>query len=1177
MYSMKSRMSIPVRSTLKCLRVFGMGLAVLLLCLPLFSQTYTGRILGSVRDQSGGFVAGATVVITDTQRGTTRTLVTDEAGDYVAADLAPGIYKVRAEAKGFKNVERPNIQLEVAKDVRIDFALAPGATSETITVTEEAPLVETTNDVLGGTLSNKTINDLPLNGRDFVNLVVLRPGLTRYPGGGMYSVTSNGLRAEDNNFVLDGMDNNDPYNGVNATNEEGVTGSPATHLPIDAIQEFNVQENPTAEYGLKPGVVVNVGLKSGTNSLHGSAYYFGRNNAFDARNWFNTKPDQQKPLHLHQFGGTMGGPILKDKLFFFAAYEGLRTIVGNTSEVASPNTVSMPDAGNCPAPVTGDCANSIPDAIAGVQAAGLPVNALSLSLASLFPANDGSAGAGLLVMGFPNSSKEHDGLAKIDYHINERHTITGRYFIGDSTQLEQDAPVLVAAWLTQAVVRVQETGANWTWTPGNRWVNQAKFGYSRIKRVNGSADTGVKPAQITMGFTDPNVLAMPVIAIGGFLPFGGNASYQGTMPAETVHFGDNVSYTRGKHAFRFGGEARRGSAAQFKYRFGKGRIRFRDASGLTALENFFAGNVRDGRAFVGDPHRNLSWWSYAGFFQDDWRISPKLTLNFGLRYEVNSVLKDANNLLGNFDPTIGLVQVGQQVKSPYNGDHNNFAPRVGFAWDISGNGKNVIRAGGGVMYEAASMNLLVGYFGVTNGNTPGLTTIPTGAVGVLPGGGKIVAAAIDFKPAGGTNIRWVDSSTNVFSDAILSTVNCNATTPCDILGVDPNIRTPYVTSWNLTLQHAFTSNLSLEAGYIGNHGSKLYSVWDVNQVNPALDDGSEKFGRPYTYNCASPIGAGGASNTGPCFPFLRVVNELKNGFRSNYNGLQVTLTQRAYHGVSFLVGYTYSHSLDQASENRATQAENSLNPGADYGSGDNDLRHRLTMSLSYVLPGKKSWGQLLQGWQLNSIMTLQGGMPYPMIDGLTNGSDISATGGLNDRWDFIGNTSDFTARPAQAIPYFQPGTPPPLDPLGPTDPAFAINNSLCMAAANTPDLQDSLLSLGCFAMGNSVMIPPVAGTFGTAGRNIFRGPGFHNWDVSVSKNWKFAERLTVQFRTEFFNVLNHPNFANPWGVKGTYGLVDPSAPSTFGCACATPDVAQGNPVQGSGGPRAIQLGLKLVF
>jgi len=301
--------------------------------------------------------------------------------------------------------------------------------------------------------------------------------------------------------------------------------------------------------------------------------------------------------------------------------------------------------------------------------------------------------------------------------------------------------------------------------------------------------------------------------------------------------------------------------------------------------------------------------------------------------------------------------------------------------------------------------------------------------------------------------------------------------------------------------------------------------------------------------------------------------------------LQVTLTQRAYHGVSFLVGYTYSHSLDQASENRATQAENSLNPGADYGSGDNDLRHRLTMSLSYVLPGKKSWGQLLQGWQLNSIMTLQGGMPYPMIDGLTNGSDISLTGGLNDRWDFIGNTSDFTARPAQAIPFLDPSNfLVDADPLSPTyqhvigvvngAPAAA---SACFTHAVGQAQADQLANLGCFAMGNSVMIPPAAGTFGTAGRNIFRGPGFHNWDVSVSKNWKFAERLTVQFRTEFFNVLNHPNFANPWGVKGTYGLVDPSAPSTFGCACATPDVAQGNPVQGSGGPRAIQLGLKLVF
>ncbi len=322
------------------------------------------------------------MVVTDVERGTSRALTTDEAGAYVAADLQPGTYKIRVESKGFKAVERLNVVIEVATDVRADFTLQPGNISEIVTVTEDVPLVNTTSATLGGTLSNKEINDLPLNGRNYENLLQLRPGVMRYPGGGFSTTSTNGLRAEDNAYLVDGLFNSEPFSGQGIINGAGIAGDSATILPIDSIQEFNIQENAPAEYGWKPGAIVNVGLKSGTNHIHGTAFAFGRDGAMDARNFFNTSPNPKLPRTLEQFGGSLGGPIIKDKAFFFGAYEGQRYNVGNSfAGITSPSMVPMPAAGNCVFLPTGDCANSIPDVIADLQAGGITVSPASLKIA----------------------------------------------------------------------------------------------------------------------------------------------------------------------------------------------------------------------------------------------------------------------------------------------------------------------------------------------------------------------------------------------------------------------------------------------------------------------------------------------------------------------------------------------------------------------------------------------------------------------------------------------------------------------------------------------------------------------------------------------------------------------------------------------------------------------------
>src|SRR5579859_7521604 len=358
-----------------------------LFSVPVLAQSTAGRILGSLTDQSGAAVSGATVVVTDTQRGTERSATTDETGDYTFAGLQPGTYRVRASAKGFKGAERPSVQVEVASDVRADFALQPGQVTETVTISMEVPLVNTSSSTLGGTLSNKEINDLPLSGRNYENLLQLRPGVMRYPGGGFSTTSSNGLRAEDNAYFVDGLFNSEPYSGQAIVNGAGIAGDSATILPIDAIQEFNIQQNAPAEYGWKPGAVVNVGLKSGTNSVHGSAFIFGRDGAMDARNYFNADPNPKLTRTLEQFGGSFGGAFVKDRVFFFGSYEGQRYNVGNSfGGVTSPSMVSITQPGGpvtCtdPSLSTADCADSIPNAIADLQANGVAVDAASLNIA----------------------------------------------------------------------------------------------------------------------------------------------------------------------------------------------------------------------------------------------------------------------------------------------------------------------------------------------------------------------------------------------------------------------------------------------------------------------------------------------------------------------------------------------------------------------------------------------------------------------------------------------------------------------------------------------------------------------------------------------------------------------------------------------------------------------------
>jgi hypothetical protein len=1146
-------------------RIVLLAVALSLMSLSAVGQSTAGRVLGSVTDQSGASVAGATVVITDTQRGTSRTLVTDASGDYVAPDLIPGTYKIHVAAKGFKSIERPNITIEVATDVRADFTLQPGNVSEVVIVTGEIPLLNTTSSTLGGTLTNQEINDLPLNGRNYQNLLQLRPGVMRYPGGGFSTTSANGLRAEDNAFLIDGLYNSEPFSGQGILNGAGIVGDSATILPIDSIQEFNLQQNPPAEYGWKPGAIVNVGLKSGTNRFHGTAFAFGRDGALDARNYFNSAPAAKVDRSLEQFGGSLGGAIIKNKAFFFGAYEGQRYNIGNTYSVTTPSMQPLPTPAvpNCTF-VVGDCLNSIPNAIADLQAAMaagvvdahgqsiVPSNASQLisgctwaatgpvtCLGTGFPINNNLSPN--FVQGFPNQAGTDDVVAKVDYNLNSRHTISGTYFFGNNSGTAEDFAELESQWRSKIHTRAQVVGGNWIWTPNTNWVNEARAGYSRLYQPTfpGDINTPASAYGLTTGVSGLFTGGLPRIGFAGaFVPGEGGFKWPKFQGPDTVtQFIDHVSYTLGKHSFKFGGELRRDAVNGGAFGNARGSITvlggvaITAGAGSTALEDFFAGDPFKASVQVGDPKRQLHDWAYGLFAQDDWRVTKNLTLNYGLRYEFSTVPKEAHNRLANFDPSsaTGVIQVGiNGVSQPFDSAPKDFAPRIGESF-------------------------------LAFNNSYGLTNIPTGAIIANTGlpnqqtaGGTITSGNLSIPPI---LPQW-DSGTPLYGNLSSSSINCDPLVggPCPIMSVARTLTTPYVWNYNLNVQHAFTPKLSLEIGYVGNHGTNLTGIRDINQETPGSNDQTT---RPFNTQ----------------FGWLSNIFQMGNIYKSNYNGLQTTLTARNYHGLSMVVGYTYSHSLDDVGANWDFGAgygmpQDSTHPQREYASSDFDIRHRFTASITYAVPGKKGHGQMFEGWEINAIATLQSAQPWGVID-LTSGLDgiggapFSPPQSPPMRWDFFGNPSDFKSG-STPIPFFPAGSP--------STPAACTSDAASVGASGT------LATFGCFAKGNSVLIAPPAGQFGTMGRNLFRDSGFSNLDFSIAKNWHFGERLQAQFRAEFFNILNHPNFANPYGGQNGYGNNDPvAAPTLFGCGCVTPDVAAANPAIGSGGPRSIQLGLKFTF
>ena len=1060
-------------------------LAVVTFSGVLMAQSYRGSIRGRVVDPHGAFIAGAKIVSKNTGTGQSREAVTGEDGAYVMAEMPAGNYVVTADAAGLTPAAQ-NVIVKVGLDATADFDLATvQQRKEEITVTSSTAEVEQSRDVLGEVVDQRLVNQLPLNGRDFGKLVALVPGATVEPSGvagtqfGFGQFNINGNRDRSNNYTLDGTDNNDPYFNNSALNQVGITGAPATLLPIDAIEEFNLQSQFSAEYGRNSGSVVNIITRSGTNKLHGSGFEFLRNSALDARNYFNTE-SRKTSFQNNQFGGSLGGPIAKDKTFFFVAYEGQRERVGSDFVLFVPTSAQRAKA----------------QAVALAQvdpSSGLPIitaiNPALNSILNFYPASD----TGNISSVVRDKNDLNNMIAKIDHAISGTEELSGRYAFGQSDQtfpLGNNGGFGKGSRLSQfaqtSPTRVQVISLSLLSTLSSSKINEIRFGYSRYRTsfssLDGSFDTSTLGPNFDLG---NGKTGLPEIDFS--IPQLENLGAQGfSVPrgrtSQTFQILDNFTLVKGRNTIKFGGEFRRAAIANFNDNLERGIFSF-SGSGLDpdpvvdVLANFYLGN-----AFVladtGNTHRTNHNNGMSFFVQDDLRALPNLTINLGIRWEYFGPLSEKNNLLSNLAPDGTLAMVGTDgLNGAYKRDLNNFGPRIGFAWSVTP--RTVVRGGYGIYYDYVPQDLLIANFT----SSAGIATNPIGPQPVYP---------MNFDSS-----AFNGSSTGV---PVLTPITSG---PFNIFATPRDFVTPYMQNFNLNAEEKLGSSASFEVGYVGGKGTKLVRLRDANQPD-------ENFIFPNTA--------------------FQSIDELAPISASNYNALQTTFRLNELRGWSGFASYTWSKSIDDASDGidftaGAAFPQNSNNLAAEHGPSTFDTRNRLTAGVNYNVPTWHSAKKLGSGWQLNWIVAAQSGRPIPII----TSNDTTGRFYFNQR------------------PNVVPGASPVLSHWNP------VSGYLNPLAFSQPDF----------------------GTFGDLGRNSVYGPGYWNLDFSVTKETKINEHMNLQLRAEFFNIFNHPNFALP---NGSISFPEPGgAPIPAGLISQTPDVAQGNPGLGGGGPRVIQLAAKFIF
>ena len=1104
------------------------------------AQTFRGSIQGTIMDSSGAAVPGAQVKVFSASTGLQRTLTGNEQGEYVASELPLGTYSVTVEKKGFRTTTLTQIPVSVGSPTRADVKLAAGAVSEVIEVNASVPMVETASNTMGGTIEAVEAAELPINGRDYTKLLELVPGANSDPVGstesaGSYGLFSlNGNRGRSNNYLLDGTDMNDGYRNLPSVNQAGVWGAPSTILPVDALAEIPVTGSPEAEFGRSSGATVNIVTKSGTNLIHGSAFEYYRDGAMNARNYFNTVAQPKNSFTNHQFGGSASGPILKDKSFWFAAYEGQRENGG------------LPQLGTVPTQA---------DISANTPAGGINKvinNLLSSKPWGTLPAS----GDGNETFTTPFLNNSDNVIVKADQHLHlfsAGDLLTGRYFYSHGMQSFPLGMLYTGSsapgYNTTTPTHVNIGSLSYTSVLRPNLIFEVRGGYNRFLQQFLPQDIGLNPNTafgldtLSPGYSTKD-LGLPTIDIGAYSPIGATASdSRGRVDTNYQLFG-NVSMTKGQHSFKAGYEWRRTFIDSFIDSGHRGKLVF------SSLADFLSGTIDGGSSASGDGTRYSYQNNSGAYLLDSWRMSKRITVNYGLRWDYFGVIGAENNAFSIFDVKTGGLETIGAANGPaslYPKDWNNFAPRLSVADDLLGNGKLVIRAGGGIFYDGPSQDFFVGNQAYNTN---------AGEAGPAFNGIVFASPMVYTAPS--------SPCYNNGNPIISSNANCpifgpsSNYSPSSVFTVDQKLMTPRYGSYNLNIETQVTNKVSLQLGYVGSQGRHLFRFRDLNQVNNV--SGSKDScgnGQTITYGAQ-------------CFPTYTVgsyvniplyyVNQIETSALSNYNSLQATMKVQNWRGLTSTLNYTWSHSIDTASDGldfvpNAAMPDNSFNPRAERASSNFDVRQRMQWYWTYNLPKLQQAKWITNGWALDGMFNFATGQPYT-VSYLFEG-DYNGSGEYYGRPDIIGN------------PY--------------------------TGASGT-----NLLNMASFAAPCTVDTNPTSPTYGNCinghpgseGRNAFNSTNYTNFDFSLTKTTHLTKTVTMELRSDFFNIFNHPNFSNPllpgfgidvFGNSHTAGnrLVAGADPSTNGpqymTTTATPDVGSGNPYLGGGGPRSAQLAVHFTF
>ncbi|MBI3427619.1 MAG: TonB-dependent receptor [Acidobacteria bacterium] len=1062
-------------------RRLGFTLAfTLLLACQAVAQQETATLTGEVKDASGAVVPGVSLTITNTATGVALKSVTNEQGLYTVPSLKPGPYSITVEKPGFKKFVRSGLVLQVAQVARVDVSLQVGDLTNTVEVTAAVALLETETSSRGSVIDQKKINDLPLNGRDYNQLALLSPGVlpttprlasVNFKG----AMNVNGNRTFNNVFLLDGVDNISYSNSFRGENVQLVQPS------IEALQEFKIQTNAySAEYGRSSGAVINATIKSGTNAIHGSLYEFLRNEKLDANNFFSNALGQAKPVRKrNQYGAAVGGPLVKNRTFWFADYEGLREREG------VPRTRLVPTA----AEKAGLFSSAVVDPFTagrpefGKNAAGqwvIPQNRwdpVAAKVIPLIPDPTNIVGGVPIYASTPITRTRQDQFdVRVDHQFATNLTLFGRYsFVDTNTFRPAPLPGLGEGSFNDAfganLNRSQGLALGLTWTVSPALVGDFRFGWARGNYFTMPPNFGVDgPGQIGLKNVpnDPAIVGgIPKINIQGFDAVGRHTSTPQFQTPRSWNPRATFSWTRGAHLFKFGGEFLKVQTKINDLNATIGRMNFENRFTNRAVGDLLLGlpsQLALTSFTVMDQGQRMQFY----FFQDDYKVTSKLTLNVGLRYEYATPPVEKENRFANFDPVTGkdvfAKDGGIFERALIHPDRNNVAPRFGFAY--SPTSRWVVRGAYGIFYNHTVRQ---GREGLLGFNPPFLVdnllqTSVTGAAAVVS---AAVFRLVDGYPAGLLNPA-----------SLAPTIGRRAQ--------DANQRTAYIQQFNFGIQYELLKDLLFDVAYVGNKGTKLNGFRNLNQRAVITNaNGSQAAGnRPY--------------------PAFGDIQWMENRVGATYNSLQARLEKRFSHGLTGLVSYTWGKALTGSPDHISTsgggagfdtgtfrEPQDGNNTRADRGLAEFDVKQRFVASYVWELPfgkGRKfgnDWHKatdfVLGGWQVTGIHALQGGLGLTAT--LGGGSVLNIGGERRARPNLVGN----------------------------------------------PELSDSQRTLNRWFNVDAFQpaFTPSPQAFGTAGVGVMRGPGLVNFDYTLAKDFHLTERKRFQFRTELFNAFNHANFGPP--------------------------------------------------